>query len=366
MLRVLGINLGILAGLLVVLELLFGTWFSDVHALHQFTKPRDLRIERPNPLSETPPVIVYTRDVNGFRGLTGPVSEIDLLTVGGSTTDQRFLDDNATFQAVLRAMFAEGGRMVSVANAGIDGQTTFGHLENFPSWFSLVDGLHPRYVLFYVGINDALIVAEKGAYDVIEASSPRLRAQLYIREKSAFYQIYLIAKRAFFTPHVAHRFDKINFATGDGLVRRGRLSEDALKSPDVSSALTALETRIAALAARAKSLGAEPVFVTQRSTAWTRAGGDLFGVADVAPGFHRGLVARFGALSGIDIYRIERAVADAVLRGCRTSGGHCFDLMAEVDFDLDVDFYDEIHTTADGSARIARFLYQKLSGLSDF
>jgi lysophospholipase L1-like esterase len=364
--RVILINLLILMGFLVVLELVFGTWFSDVHALHQFTKPRDLVIERANPVSDTLAVITYTRDANGFRGLDGEVSDIDVLTVGGSTTDQRFLDDSQTWQAALRGRFAEAGHPVSVANAGIDGQTTYGHIENFSSWFNLIDGLNARYVLFYVGINDALILAENRAFDTLEATSPRLKLQLFIREKSALYQLYLIAKRTWLTPEISHSFEKVNFATQPPFATSPKLSQEVLQSAETRSALAALTGRVEELARLSREMGAEPIFVTQRSTAWTRDSGQILGVENIDPGFHSTLVARFGPLNGIDIYRIERGVADAVLAGCQGAGATCFDLMRDLEFDLDQDFYDELHTTASGSEKIAGYLFDRLNGLEGF
>lgn len=366
MLRVIFINLAIMFGLLVLVELAFGTWFSETHALHQFTKPRDLRITRENPISDTPPMITYTRDVNGFRGLEASVGEIDLITVGGSTTDQRFLDDRATYQAQLKRLFGADGRDIVIANAGIDGQTSFGHIQNFAAWFDRIDGLKARYILYLVGINDGLILSERNAYDTLEPQSLRLRVQLFIREKSALYQMYLIFRNAVLAPEINHVFDQVNFATAPPFAIQPLRADDALRQPREQRALTALTERIETLATLTRAMGAEPIFVTQRSTAWTRREGKIVGVAGIAPGFHSPLVAQLGPLNGVDIYLIERAVADSILTGCDAAQAICFDLMAELDFDLAADYYDELHTNAAGAAKIAAYLYDKLSNLEGF
>lgn len=366
MLRVIGINLAVLAAVIVLVELAFGTWFSDVHALHQFTMPRDLRIERDNPLSDTPPSIVYSRDANGLRGLDGPVSDIDILTVGGSTTDQRFLDDSQTYQASLSQMFAQAGQSIAIANAGIDGQSTFGHIENFTSWFSKIDGLQARYITFLVGVNDALILNENNDYDSVQAQGRRLRLQLYIREKSALYQLYLIGKGAFLTPNITHTQSLDNFAVGSDLVRDPLLPASTFKQVETEAALLALTDRIETLADLSREMGAIPVFVTQRSTAWTRRDGEILGVVQIGAGFHSGLTARYGPMNGIDMYRIERAVADAIMAGCKATTSVCFDMMADLDFDLRSDFYDAVHTTAAGSAKIAAYLFGRFQALEGF
>ena len=142
--------------MIVVLELIFGSWFTEEHALHQFTRIRDRVILAENPLSTGKPTVRYSRDKYGLRGLDGDVSEIDILTVGGSTTDQRMVDDDETFQEVLEDLFAEDGIDVEVVNAGIDGQSTYGHIQNFSSWFDNINGIQAQYILYYVGINDLL------------------------------------------------------------------------------------------------------------------------------------------------------------------------------------------------------------------
>jgi len=62
----------------------------------------------------------------------------------GSTTDQRFIADGETWQDVLAAEYRSHGKTVSVVNAGIDGQSTYGHLKDFDWWFPHIPGLRAR------------------------------------------------------------------------------------------------------------------------------------------------------------------------------------------------------------------------------
>ncbi len=368
MLRLISINLIIFACLLIGLELVFGTWFSSAHALHQFTKPRNIALERPNPLGDVPSVIHYTRDANGFRGLSGAVSEIDLLTVGGSTTDQRYLDDAATFQARLATRFADEGRQIIIANAGIDGQSTFGHIANFEAWFNRIEGLSPRYILYYVGINDTLILSSKPEFDAIEASGRLRRIQLFIRDKSALYQLYLIGKQALRPSEEGHQLSHANFAlpgaslTDTPTLMPGALEEDT----EVIRALETLGANIGTLAQLSRDIGAMPIFVTQRSAAWTQQDAKVMGIQHISPGFLNRYTARFGPINGVDLHTIESRIADTILTACEAAEAACFDLMREVSFDLARDFYDEIHNTALGAEVIAAYLQRKLSALDGF
>ena len=113
-------------------------------------------------------------------------------------------------------------------------------------------------------------------------------------------------------------------------------------------------------------MGAEPIFVTQRSTAWAWRDGQLVGITDIEPGFLNRYTERFGQINGVDIHMIERSIADRILQSCQQADAICFDLMGEVDFDLAQDFYDEVHNTAKGAGVVARYLQGKLSALDGF
>lgn len=363
MTRLIGINLAILLGFVIVLELAFGTWFSGGHALYRFTQVRDTVMTRDNPLPGPPDRIVYTRDAYGFRGLQGSVSEIDLLTVGGSTTDQRWIDDGATFQAVLADLFRKTGRSLSVVNAGIDGQSTFGHIENFASWFDQVPDLHADYILYYVGINDMLKMDAVATFDRVSGSSPLAGLKGAIRAHSALYQVYRVGKGLFAAQPIRHELSRENIADRPPFAETGLIGDPA--TPVLQTALGGLRRRIATLAELTEAFGARAIFVTQRSARWRREDGKVYGIATYRPDFFEttraSLPGTYAQMNGVDFYNIERAVADVIMDECRRQGATCLDLMADVDFDLATDFYDPLHTTPTGARRIAEYLHDRLS-----
>lgn len=100
--------------------------------------------------------VKYERNEFGLRDNCKDPSNISILTIGGSTTDQRYVPNESTWQYVLeRYLTKEKDRKICVSNAGIDGHSTYGHIEAFKNWFPLIPGLQPKYVMLYVGINDA-------------------------------------------------------------------------------------------------------------------------------------------------------------------------------------------------------------------
>src|SRR5215510_12210890 len=125
--KIIAINLALILFGLVLIELAFGNWFMPY-------APPDSRVfDRKfvgwQDLYEPHGTITYMRDRYGLRGVHDPISKVDIVTVGGSTTDQFFITEGATWQDVIHN---ETGRVV--ANAGIDGMTLSSHVAVLENW----------------------------------------------------------------------------------------------------------------------------------------------------------------------------------------------------------------------------------------
>lgn len=146
-----------------------GDWFSP------YTPPAaavvDLRYVFRQTLYDPPSEITYMRDRFGLRGVHEPLPEIELVTVGGSTTDQRYITEGQTWQDVMRSA---GG--IRVANAGVDGMTSSGHVVAVKEWLHSIPGLVPKYYLHFIGINDAAALRlHRANFDVSGDQSALLR-----------------------------------------------------------------------------------------------------------------------------------------------------------------------------------------------
>ena len=75
--------------------------------------------------------VIYKRDEYGFRDRHKDFKDIDVLVLGGSTTDERWLKDEDTWtnqlQEKLKIYYKKD---IDVVNSGIDGQSSFGHIWN--------------------------------------------------------------------------------------------------------------------------------------------------------------------------------------------------------------------------------------------
>src|SRR5436305_495443 len=98
--------------------------------------------------------VIHTKNSLGFRGPEPPADFAGWLTivaVGGSTTECFYLSDGRTWPERLAARLTPELRKVWVNNAGLDGQSSFGHL--ILTRQALVP-LHPKVTLYLVGLND--------------------------------------------------------------------------------------------------------------------------------------------------------------------------------------------------------------------
>lgn len=338
-LKVVAVNFLLLLVLLAAAEMLFGTWFSD-DPLDQLGLPRDTsQLVSAQPLYPGGREFPYRRDRWGFRGDVAQPERVTILTVGGSTTNQLYLPEEQTWQQVLERQFHDNGRAeVSVANAGIDGQTTVGHLQSLRDWFPHVPGLKPRFVLAYVGINDVQV---GGAW------VDTLRHQSFhrvVKQKSAIFRLSRQVTGMVVAQRARLRHQSVDYAAA-------RWTETGAQPiPVTDDALAQYRQRLKLMADEIHAMGAVPVFVTQARGDYKKMGGKLVG-----------MVTEDGP-NGVDQHDALARLNAATLAVCRENGLLCLDLARELAFE-DGDFYDYLHNSPAGAEKIGRWLYAKLAGL---
>ncbi len=109
-------------------------------------------VNRINPKLDS--LITNTRNALGLRGPelpTGADRYLTIITVGGSTTECRFLSDDRTWPFLTGKMLEKNFHPLWLNNAGLDGHSTFGHQVLLNDYLLK---LRPRVITFLVGIND--------------------------------------------------------------------------------------------------------------------------------------------------------------------------------------------------------------------
>lgn len=342
--RVVIVNLAILSVGMLVLELGFGNWVQP-NRMNRLNLVRNVQLVHDvSTLYDTPGgKVTYTRDQYGLRGHYDSPGAIDILTMGGSATDQRYITDDATWQDVLRDSFARSGRPVTVVNAGVDGQSTVGHIRNFDWWFPNVPGLQPKYFLYYLGVNDFFTQV---AFDELVAG-PSLMTS--VKESSALYSLFMRMRglyQAMVVARVGHT--AVDFAR----VEWTGTPHQADHAAFASEWLQRYRDRLRLLLTKTKDAGGTPICVTQAVRYYRVTNGNVTGIAHRIP-FNGGLT------NGVDYFHMTMRLHDATLELCKELGGIGVDAARQIEWH-DADFYDYLHNTPQGTRKLGEYLHAQL------
>ncbi|MCA8967112.1 MAG: hypothetical protein KDC48_19690, partial [Planctomycetes bacterium] len=116
---------------------------------------------------------------HGLRGRDPADGDYRILTIGGSTTECLYLDQEETWANRLEVALAARGRPTWVGNAGVSGHTSREHLLTARH---LVPQEQPDAVVVLAGINDFMLRLEQGDdYDAAAMQSPIVQQSLMER-----------------------------------------------------------------------------------------------------------------------------------------------------------------------------------------
>ena len=301
-----------------------------------------------------------------------------VLAVGGSTTECLVLDQSEAWPARLQDELSGDGRRAWVGNAGRSGHSTREHVVQVPV---LLDEL-PRVDVLVVlaGANDlGLRLSQDTSYDpgfmqaadVETQEIPRAFSE-YPREFAGDLPFYkrteLYARLRLLKNRLASWLGPSadQGPRGDGLTRwrenRRRASAIRERMPDLGPALEEYRRNLTFVVRSAQERGVTVVLLTQ-PTIWRTDLGEpererlwWGGVGDFqAPGASVPYYSVDALAEGCDDY--NRALLDVA----RQTGALGFDLAARIPKTAEM-FYDDMHFTERGAARVAQALAEFLRG----
>ncbi len=340
--------------LIGILEIIFGDWLFKDRLNHlNIIKDHKMKFAVENLYDWHEDNVEYKRDIYGFRSKYKSLDDIDIITIGGSTTDQRFIGEGFTYQDIIHKLFSDDNKYISVVNAGVDGQTTHGHIKNFDYWFKNIPSLKPKYFLFFIGVND-LYSLNPGEHDYILENDKRdleLGFLNKIRSNSVFY--YLI--------NLASGLQKAKiYNLGHGYKKSYPMdnwtTEFKINNHEIfiSHSLDSFEARLHVLVDKVKQYGAQTIFVTQsHRRIYDIIDGQLYGEKDY-------LNLNGIDINGTDYYYMIKLVHQRMLKVAKKEGAIFLDLNNELQFDLLSDFYDHCHFTPSGAKKIGEYIYKNL------
>ena len=273
--------------------------------------------------------INYKKDEFGLRGRKNKIDDIQILTMGGSTTDERYMNLENTWSERLEKLF--NNKNFDVVNAGIDGQSSFGHIWNFTDWLNKIDNLKVSYVIFYIGINEK---ENSGRHDLSLENVKYPKKILYMLK----YNNGIISKiyELFF-----HRFNPIDELNVAHSKSRDPVFYKVKNSQEFNT--SKLNKNIKTLIMLANSLNMKPIFITQRTLRWKKNEREIFSVN-----------------KNYNFYMREKVISESILNICEQFKLICLDGFTELPLEIN-DTYDLVHTNPQGSKKIANYIYKKLN-----
>lgn len=287
---------------------------------------------------------IHTKNGLGFRGAPPPKdfgAYLSLITVGGSTTECLYLSDGQTWTDILGRDLSKNFKNVWVNNAGLDGATTYRHLILLEDY---IVRLHPKLVLFLIGINDV-------GHGDIQADEPKksgisraVRAVLYRSEVYALGQNlfrYAIAqKRGLHHVEIDFKAAAYLDSVPEAVARETRRTHQEKYLPFYAA-------RLEKLVAICKANGMEPVFITQPT---------LYGPGvDPVTGVDLAKVKLGENLNGRLMSEIVELYNDVTRQVAQKEHILLIDLAREMPRDSGY-YYDYLHYTPGGAAQAAAII----------
>lgn len=298
------------------------------------------------------PVTHHTKNSLGFRGPEPPAdwaSRLTILTIGGSTTECLFLSDGKTWADELARRIAAERPDAWVNNAGLDGQSTFGHLILLRDFVST---LRPTLAVFLIGTND---VGRGDPTDFDSALRPQSYGRLhhaatFLAEHSAVASLTQNLLRVVRTHSAGFGHSEVNLhAKPRGLIDAPDM--DRLLADHRRLYLDGYRRRVRQIVETSRGLGTEPVLLTQPA---------LYGEAiDPTTGVDLREVYIDGATNGILGWRLLELYNDVTREVGREMGAAVIDLAREMPKDSQY-FYDFLHFTNEGAVRVGDIVFAGL------
>ena len=351
-LKLILINFSLFFIFIFFLEIIFGDWFKKNNWGNSLRSERLKKITYNVKFNNQKFNHIYKKNSLGFRGEEIDSSKLEILMMGGSTTNERFTPEDLTIVGLLNSLFLKDKKKIKIFNGGVDGQSTIGLINNFEKWFSNIKNFKPKFIIYYIGINERFYFnydpnpknlntgkfKTMHAFDKMSKISKFDQMKDYIKNNSFFLKKGKIVQLKYFPGRIRqenYSEFKATYGLEHGVsdnfysqeLMDKKLNINLLKEEN-NEYIISLNKRLEHLSLLTSKIGAKPIFVNQ--------------------------VLNDGQLSK------KMYLTNYIIREFSLKNNHRFiDLAKSIILDKK-DFYDEFHTTPSGSKKIAEYLYPKL------
>jgi lysophospholipase L1-like esterase len=296
------------------------------------------------------PITSHTKNALGFRGPDPPRDfsrRLTLVTIGGSTTECLFLSDGKTWTDVLARRLGGTWPDAWVNNAGLDGQSSYGHLILLRDF---VVSLRPRLAVFLIGVND---IEREDLTTFDQSLAPNWtrweKAGVFLEDHSELVSVAHNLLRMARTSHRGFGHSELDLTKLTRLEHDPRLTAITVAQQEVP--VRRYAERLNAIVDLCRTNGIEPVFTTQPA---------LYGDAiDPVTGVDLAIIQVRGAVNGRLQWRVLEMYNDAMRRVARDRGVLLVDAAVEMPKDSRL-YYDLMHFTNEGAARLGNLVADRL------
>ncbi len=185
--------------LIILFETIFGYWFKKENFGIYMRKERKVNWQTTSSFYGKDFNFFYKRNFWGFRGEEFDPKDVKVIFEGGSTGNQRYTPENYTIVGLLNSSFNDLNHKLKIYNASTDGKSVKGYINDFNFWFPKIPNFNPKYVIFYIGVNDRFYSFD-GRYFLDKKISEQKFDQLkdYIKNNSFFVDKFKLLKNKYF------------------------------------------------------------------------------------------------------------------------------------------------------------------------
>ena len=183
--KIISLNLLIFIIGLLILELIFGSWFKKDSFGYAIRDQRNVKIPISVKYDQKKYNYFFERNDLGFIGDEIDPKEIDVVFLGGSTGEEMFIPPKYRIVDQLNLKLKKDDFDIKIINASKGGKSTRGYVNDFKYWFPKIESFKPKIVIFYIGVNDSALDVPKH-FDNVERFKFSERAEDYIKNNSIF------------------------------------------------------------------------------------------------------------------------------------------------------------------------------------
>ena len=336
-LKILFYNLIVFFSFILLIELFFGYWF-DKDNFGPYMREHRMKNQRTEWFNgEEKLTYFYRRNYYGFRGNDMEPSKIDAIIMGGSVIDERYKPEKYTITGYINKKLKKDFN-ITLINAGVEAQSTRGMVSSFKNWLFKLKDFSPKFILFYVGINDTTWIEDNNNKKIISEGhliNPDRKESLMdnIKSRSILYD----SARIFKFKYLPRKgFMKYDAKISETYINRFKFISYnfAKENYDIGILQKKYETkiknyinRIDLLAEMSAKIGSEPIYITN--------------------------IESTGYNQEIFILHYE------LIKHCRLKKLKCIDMGKNVNGKIKY-WRDGTHTTKEGSELFANIIYKEL------